>query len=139
MLVAVVLLGCGSGARVAGLRTSYPYVKDAVVQFVRVGHHRLRVITVGSGPPLLLLHTLRTQADHFSRLVPYLVDNWTVAIVDLPGHGFSDAPHVEHDQAFFTDTIRALVGESIGASMALARPCGRGQLPRSPRGRTQHL
>jgi pimeloyl-ACP methyl ester carboxylesterase len=105
-------------------------VKGAVVRFVPVGTRRLRVITAGSGPPLLLLHTLRTQADYFGRLVPYLVDHWTVTIVDLPGHGFSDAPHVEYDQAFFTDTIRTLLqvrdmrgvviaGESIGASIAL--------------------
>jgi pimeloyl-ACP methyl ester carboxylesterase len=131
LLAAVVVLGCGSGARIAALRTNYPYVKDAVVQFVPVAGHRLRVITVGSGPPLLLLHTLRTQADYFGRLVPYLVEDWTVTIVDLPGHGFSDAPHVEYDQVFLTDTIRALMqirdmrnvviaGESIGASIALA-------------------
>jgi pimeloyl-ACP methyl ester carboxylesterase len=130
-LLAVVLLGCGSGARVAALRTSYPYVPGAVVQFVPVGRHTLRVITAGSGPPLLLLHTLRAQADYFGALAPRLTDDWTVTIMDLPGHGFSDAPEVDYDQAFFTATIRELmqvrglrdvviVGESIGASIALA-------------------
>jgi len=130
-LLALVVLGCGGSARVAALRTNYLYVKDAVVQFVPVAGHKLRVITVGSGPPLLLLHTLRTQADYFGRLVPYLVDDWTVTIVDLPGHGFSDAPDVNYDQAFFIDSIRALLqirdmrdvviaGDSIGASIALA-------------------
>lgn len=130
-LATVVVLGCGGGARVAALRTNYPYVKDAVVEFVPVAGHRLRVITVGSGPPLLLLHTLRTQADYFGRLVPDLVNDWTVTIVDLPGHGFSDAPDVAYDQVFFTETIRALMqirdmrdvvvaGDSIGASIALA-------------------
>jgi hypothetical protein len=102
--------------------------------YTRLSDFTLAVPIIDDFLRLLLLHTLRTQADYLGRLVAYLVDHWTVTIVDLPGHGFSDAPHLEYDHAFFTDTIRALVqlrdmrgvtivGESIGASIPLpSRP-----------------
>ncbi len=32
----------------------------------------LRYFTIGSGPPLVLLHTVRTQLDYFQRVVPAL-------------------------------------------------------------------
>jgi hypothetical protein len=53
-LLALVVLGCGGSARVAALRTNYPYVKDAVVQFVPLAGHKLRVITVGGGLQVVL-------------------------------------------------------------------------------------
>jgi hypothetical protein len=33
---------------------------------------KLRYLQAGSGPPLLLMHTLRTQLDYFQRLIPLL-------------------------------------------------------------------
>ena len=46
---------------------------------------RLRYLKVGTGPLLLLLHTLRTQLDYFQRLIPKLTSHFTVYAVDLPG------------------------------------------------------
>ena len=36
---------------------------------------RLRYLKVGTGPLLLLLHTLRTQLDYFQRLIPKLTSH----------------------------------------------------------------
>ena len=49
----------------------------------------LRYEKSGSGPPLLLLHTIRTQLEYFRDLVPLLDRHFTVYAVDLPGHGRS--------------------------------------------------
>ena len=51
---------------------------------------RLRYFTTGTGPPLVLLHTVRTQLDYFQRVVPALWDQFTVYTLDLPGMGWSD-------------------------------------------------
>lgn len=51
---------------------------------------RLRHLKIGSGPALVLLHTLRTQLDYFQRLIPRLTRHFTVYAVDLPGLGWSD-------------------------------------------------
>ena len=39
---------------------------------------RVRYLRVGSGPALLLMHTVRTQLDHFQRVVPLITDAFTV-------------------------------------------------------------
>ena len=51
---------------------------------------RLRYLKAGSGPALVLLHTVRTQLDHFQLVIPKLVDAFTVFAIDMPGMGWSD-------------------------------------------------
>jgi pimeloyl-ACP methyl ester carboxylesterase len=97
-------------------------VEGAEIRYLRVGH----------GTPVVLLHTLRTQLDYFDPLLQHL-DGGRVELIaiDLPGHGESSAPPVDYTADYFTDTVGAfldtcevedavLVGESIGASIALA-------------------
>jgi hypothetical protein len=38
------------------------------------GDGQLRYLTGGAGPPLVLLHTVRTQAEHFRHLIPLVLD-----------------------------------------------------------------
>src|SRR5919198_4333110 len=51
---------------------------------------RLRYLKAGSGPALTLLHTVRTQLDHFQLVIPRLVHAFTVFAIDMPGMGWSD-------------------------------------------------
>jgi pimeloyl-ACP methyl ester carboxylesterase len=92
---------------------------------------RLRYLKVGTGPLLLLLHTLRTQLDYFQRLIPKLTSHFTVYAVDLPGLGWSDIlPGVSYEEpAVRTAVVEfvekldlkdlTLAGESIGATLSL--------------------
>ena len=41
--------------------------RGAVKFFPRSDGSRLRYFTAGTGPPLVLLHTVRTQLDYFQR------------------------------------------------------------------------
>jgi pimeloyl-ACP methyl ester carboxylesterase len=50
---------------------------------------RVRVLEVGDGPPLLLLHGITLLADHWAPLLAELAGFRCIA-VDLPGHGRSD-------------------------------------------------
>jgi pimeloyl-ACP methyl ester carboxylesterase len=90
----------------------------------------LRVLRLGAGRTVVLLHTLRTQLEYFLPLARELGGGFEIVVPDLPGHGRSAAPAVEYTAAFFTDTMdhfleaagledALLVGESIGASIAL--------------------
>src|SRR5262245_44377928 len=51
---------------------------------------RLRYLKTGSGPPLILLHTVRTQLDHFQLVTPRVQDAFTIYAIDFPGMGWSD-------------------------------------------------
>jgi pimeloyl-ACP methyl ester carboxylesterase len=92
---------------------------------------RLRYLTAGTGSPLVLLHTVRTQLDYFQRVAPALWDDFTVYALDLPGMGWSDVvPGARLGEAELrgavVEFIRALdlhrvtlAGESMGGALAL--------------------
>ena len=106
------------------------WAPDLPLAYADLGGLRLRYVTTGRGPALVLLHTLRTQLDMFQKVIPALAGHFTVYAVDLPGHGFSDIPSAEYSPEFFRsaverflETLRiedaVLAGESIGGSIAL--------------------
>jgi pimeloyl-ACP methyl ester carboxylesterase len=95
------------------------------------GGGRLRYITGGTGAPLVLLHTVRTQAEHFRHLIPLVEDRYTVYALDLPGMGYSE---IVSGASYAEPAMRAavkkfiarldlrdvtLLGESMGAVLAL--------------------
>ncbi|NHN90035.1 alpha/beta fold hydrolase [Acetobacter conturbans] len=107
--------------------------KEGDIQYVTVSSgNTLRYLASGSGAPLLLMHTLRTQLDYFQRLVPLLNERFTVYAVDLPGLGWSDIqpqahydePSVRRDIVEFIERLSldnlTLAGESMGATLALS-------------------
>jgi len=107
-----------------------PWAPDVPVRYVTVGATRLRYITTGQGPALVLLHTLRTQLDMFQRVVPVLAKQFRVYALDFPGHGYSDIPRTAYMPELFVSTVAGflealdihdavIVGESIGGSIAL--------------------
>jgi pimeloyl-ACP methyl ester carboxylesterase len=106
------------------------WAADIPIRYITIGGLRIRYIVTGEGPPLVLLHTLRTQLDLFQKVIPQLRRDFTVYAVDYPGHGWSDIPKADYSPQFFTrfstdflealDIRKALVaGVSIGASIPL--------------------
>ena len=91
----------------------------------------LRYEKTGDGPPLILVHTIRTQLEYFRCLEPFLAQSYTVYAIDLPGHGNSPIdPRARFDEPYFRQgvigfieklslTDVTLVGESIGGALAL--------------------
>lgn len=90
----------------------------------------LRYVTAGKGPPVLLLHTLRTQLDMFQKVIPALAQRFQVFALDFPGHGYSGIPAVEYRPELFVSAAAGfldaldigdalVVGESIGGTVGL--------------------
>jgi pimeloyl-ACP methyl ester carboxylesterase len=100
--------------------------------FTRPDGSRLRYFTSGTGPPLVLMHTVRTQLDYFQRVIPLLWDSFTVYALDLPGMGWSDivagARYLEPDlRSAVVEFVAGLdlhdvtlAGESLGGALALS-------------------
>ena len=90
----------------------------------------IRYFKIGSGSPILLLHTFRNRLEYSFRLYKLLKKEFTVHIIDLPG--FGDSPinsKTDYDIDFFTKSIvdfitkkklrnLTIAGESIGAILA---------------------
>ena len=100
----------------------------------RAGHSgegTLRYLKAGTGAPLVLLHTLRTQAEHFRSLLPLIAERYTVYALDLPGMGYSEiVPGASYEESALRTGVErllteldlhdvTLVGESLGGVLAL--------------------
>jgi pimeloyl-ACP methyl ester carboxylesterase len=95
------------------------------------GQGRLRYLTGGSGAALVLLHTVRTQAEHFRLLIPLVQHHYAVYALDLPGMGYSQiVPGASYEEPAMRVAVKrlltqldlhdvTLLGESMGATLAL--------------------
>jgi len=112
--------------------TTWSHGRGEVRFFTRPDGSRLRYYTAGTGPPLMLLHTVRTQLDYFQRVIPLLWDHYTVYALDLPGMGWSDiVPGARYEEPDLRAAVvefanrldlhgLTLAGESLGAALALS-------------------
>src|SRR5437773_119982 len=112
--------------------TTWSHGRGDVRFFTRADGSRLRYYTAGTGPPLVLMHTVRTQLDYFQRVIPLLWSHYTVYALDLPGMGWSDIvpgatyeePELRAAVVEFTSGLNlhgiTLAGESLGAALALS-------------------
>jgi pimeloyl-ACP methyl ester carboxylesterase len=103
------------------------------IDFVKLADGtRLRYLKAGSGSTaLIMVHTVRTQLDHYQLVIPQLLDAFTVYAIDLPGMGWSDItpgasytePTLRRALVEFVTTVditdAVLAGESLGATVSL--------------------
>ncbi len=127
-MTGTVLLGCSS---VSTGEYSAAWSKADPPRTLQLSNgFTLRYLQTGEGPPLVLLHTIRTQLDYFEKLVPALKEHYQVFALDLPGHGQSTILPVEYTEKLFRDSVTefitqldlhdvTLAGESIGGALAL--------------------
>jgi pimeloyl-ACP methyl ester carboxylesterase len=116
-----------SGIRIPGTSS---YFLDPAGQGDR-GQGRLRYLKGGTGAPLVMLHTVRTQAEHFRNLIPLVQQRYTVYALDLPGMGYSQiVPGASYQEPAMRAAVTrlltqldlrdvTLLGESMGAVLAL--------------------
>ncbi len=137
ILASLLVVPVGLSYLVEGLRsapdppTTLSWAPEIPIRHVIIDETNLRYIRAGQGPPLVLLHTLRTQLDMFQNVIPELSRYFEVYALDYPGHGFSDIPKVEYTPELFIKSVEgfldhmnienaSVVGESIGGTIGLA-------------------
>lgn len=90
----------------------------------------IEYITVGDGPPLVLLHGVGDSARSWQWVLPMLARTHTVYAPSLPGFGASSKPAVNYSPAFFTACVigfldalgleqAVVVGNSLGGLIAI--------------------
>lgn len=106
------------------------WAPEVPVQYSDLNGTRVRYVAVGSGHPVVLLHTLRTQLDMFQKVIPELARRFRVVALDYPGHGWSDIPDADYTVEFFVASVArflermkienaVIAGESIGGTIGL--------------------
>ena len=100
---------------------------------VGVNGVRLRCVTGGSGPPLVLLHGWPQTGRAWRLGMPPLAERHTVVVPDLRGMGDSERPGSGYAKAEQAEDVRALmraldlaapailVGHDLGGMVAYAR------------------
>ena len=108
-------------------------------RFVEAAGIHWHVQTMGSGPPLLLIHGTGAATHSWRDLLPLLARHFSVMALDLPGHGFTQSPPAHRLSlpgmaSDVSQLIRTLdvkpeivVGHSAGAAI-LARMCLDGRI-----------
>ncbi|WPP03980.1 alpha/beta hydrolase [Methylocella tundrae] len=103
------------------------------------GGPKVRYLRAGQGPALVLLHSIRTELDLFQRVIPKLIDHFTVYAFDYPGFGWSDIvpgadyrePAMRAHVVHFVERLDlrdvTLAGESMGATLALTAAAALGE------------
>ena len=98
---------------------------------------RVRVLTVGRGSPVVLVHGFGSSAYTWRHVIPGLAARHSVAALDLPGYGASELPG-EPNPALLTEAVAGvlermgspacLVGSSLGGALAALVASGRPEL-----------
>ena len=99
---------------------------------IRSAAGRLSAYAAGSGPPLLLVHSVNAAASaaEVRPLFEHFLASRTVIAMDLPGYGFSERSDRAYTPRLMTDALHAMsgaIGERFGRApidaMALSLSC----------------
>ncbi len=89
----------------------------------------MHIDVTGQGPDLVLIHGWALQGGVFAPLVQRLADQFTLHLVDLPGHGHSRDDTTPLRLPFVVSAIAAATPRRCGAAGRWA-VCSRCTLPR---------
>jgi pimeloyl-ACP methyl ester carboxylesterase len=92
--------------------------------------HRVRYLSAGSGPAVLLIHGITSSADTWAGAISGLARKHTVIAPDLLGHGASAKPRGDYSLGAYAAGVRDLlaalghdrvsvVGHSLGGGVAM--------------------
>jgi pimeloyl-ACP methyl ester carboxylesterase len=92
--------------------------------------HPVSYYCQGSGPALVLIHGITSNADTWAKVMPALAKHYTVIAPDLLGHGQSAKPRGDYSLGAYASGVRDLlavlghesatvVGHSLGGGIAM--------------------
>ena len=81
--------------------------------------HALTHLHEGAKQVFVFLHGLRADVRSWKRLIPYLDDNWGIVLLDMLGHGESDAPHIDYTPDMQARIVSEVVSKLVSGSYVL--------------------
>jgi len=100
-------------------------------QFVTVDNTRVSYLLTGSGPAVLLVHGFGEFIETWAYNINALSKNFTVCVLDLPGHGMSGQPRQDYNLDYSMNFIMhfmeavglehpSLLGRSMGGAICFS-------------------
>src|SRR2546422_4638561 len=99
--------------------------------FVSFGTNHVHYLIEGTGShTIVFVHCWAGNASFWREQVPELAGHARLILVDLPGHGQSDKPHVDYTMDFFASAVLAVMRDAhvdkatlVGHSMGVPVTC----------------
>ena len=90
--------------------------------------HKVHYQIAGTGSKtIVFIHGWSCDTEFWKYQIPAFTDDYRVILIDLPGHGKSDAPEMDYTMEAFADAVKAVLDDSnteravvIGHSMGFA-------------------
>jgi pimeloyl-ACP methyl ester carboxylesterase len=123
LALALLLAGCASQST---SKDAPPGPHGGKSHFASLGTNRVHYVTVGHGPRVVVfVHGWSCNEGFWREQVPALAGQARLILIDLPGHGQSDKPHLDYTIDYFASAVLAvlrdahveqavLVGHSMG-------------------------
>ncbi len=90
-------------------------------RFARLDGYKVHYQSYGSGKrAVVFLSGWGCDTTLWRNQAPALADKWRVLLVDLPGHGRSDAPEIRYTLALFTRAVAAVLDDAGVEKAAVA-------------------
>jgi pimeloyl-ACP methyl ester carboxylesterase len=117
LLIAIVVLPVAAAERWQTLPSTPPPVQGATTGYAEVNGVRLYFATVGSGPPVVLLHGGLANSNYWGHQVEALAPAHKVILVDSRGHGRSTRDAQPFGYDLMTDDVVDLL-DTLGIEKA---------------------
>jgi pimeloyl-ACP methyl ester carboxylesterase len=90
------------------------FEQDFVDGYISTRHGRLHYAShEGNGPSIIFLHGFAGSIRTWSRLMHHLPEDFNVYLVDLLGHGLSDAPKIDYTVGVQYDSLSDMVDSIV--------------------------
>jgi pimeloyl-ACP methyl ester carboxylesterase len=102
-------------------------ISDAPSRYAKSAEGKIHYKSFGKGKEaLVFIHGWACDMSFFSEQVPHFAKKTRVIVLDLPGHGKSDAPAGAYSQTLFAESVRAVLDDAkvrravlVGHSMGM--------------------
>lgn len=124
----VIMVGCTSSKTIHQSGNQFSSAKS---HFAPFGTNQVHYLTAGKGQAVMVfVHGWSCNASFWREQVPAFADKARLILIDLPGHGQSDKPHVYYTMDFFASSVLAVLRHEhitnaifVGHSMGVAVIC----------------
>jgi pimeloyl-ACP methyl ester carboxylesterase len=127
-LIVVIALfsGCGTASQLPGNSLA-----EAQSHFAKLGTNKIHYLTVGAGrQTIVFVHGWAGNSRVWREQIPAFANKAKLVLVDLPGHGQSDAPHFAYTMDYFASAMLAVMRDAhvdravlVGHSMGVPVIC----------------